>query len=215
MQTIFPELKMRAVVRGSLILMITAANLYKFKGGPDRNLVGPVFLFSLATINTFKACHNTYLLFKCFFTTLKLFSTHLGAGELQLQSQDHWDPSALRKGSEGKALSPGFTFGLYSAFLACRAMFFRSSLQAKFTVDTIFLRNRRRIFLLQKPATAEPPPSSAGLMWSHIPIKNCHQLISCLFPTLALSYFWQNLSNSIPKLHFEIEQGMKLLVPEL
>lgn len=99
MQTIFPELKMRAVVRSSLILMITAANLYKFKGGPDRNLVGPVFLFSLATINTFKACHNTYLLFKCFFTTLKLFYTHPEAGELRLQSQDYWDPSALRKGS--------------------------------------------------------------------------------------------------------------------
>lgn len=70
MQTIFPELKMRAVVRGSLILMITAANLYKFKGGPDRNLA--VFLFSVTTINTSKACHNTYLLFKCFFTTPKV-----------------------------------------------------------------------------------------------------------------------------------------------
>lgn len=31
------------------------------------------------------------------------------------------------------------TFGLYSAFLALRAMVFRSSLQPRFTVDTMFL----------------------------------------------------------------------------
>lgn len=31
------------------------------------------------------------------------------------------------------------TFGLYSAFLAWRAIFFKSSLQPRFTVDTIFL----------------------------------------------------------------------------
>lgn len=155
-QTIFPELKMRAVVRGSLILMITAANLYKFKGGPDRNLA--VFLYNLATINTVKASHNTYLLCKCFFTTLKLFSTYLGAGKLRWQSQDHWDPSALGKGSLGKALSPRLTFGLYSAFLACRAMFFRSSLQARFTVDTIFLRNEGGIFSLHnEPLQSHPP----------------------------------------------------------
>lgn len=32
-----------------------------------------------------------------------------------------------------------FTFGLYSAFLALRAMVFKSSLQPRFTVDTMFL----------------------------------------------------------------------------
>lgn len=163
---------MRAVVRGSLILMITAANLYKFKGKSDRNLAA--FLFSLATINTFKACHNTYLVFECFFPTQKVFPTHLGAGELRPQSQEHWDPSALGNGSEGKALSPRFTFGLYSAFLARRAMFFRSSLQARFTVDTIFLRNEGGIVSLQNPLQCHPQ------QYSHIPINNCHQLISCL-----------------------------------
>lgn len=31
------------------------------------------------------------------------------------------------------------TFGLYSAFLALRAMVFKSSLQPRFTVETMFL----------------------------------------------------------------------------
>lgn len=31
------------------------------------------------------------------------------------------------------------TFGLYSAFFACKAIFFRSNLQARLTVETIFL----------------------------------------------------------------------------
>lgn len=31
-------------------------------------------------------------------------------------------------------------FGLYSAFLACRAIFFKSNLQLRFTVETIFLK---------------------------------------------------------------------------
>lgn len=106
----------------------------------------------------------------------------------------------MRKGSEGKALSPRFTFGLYSAFLACRAMFFRSSLQAKFTVDTIFLRNEGGIFSLQNPATAEPPPSSTGLMWSHIPINNYHQLISCLsLPHSSIKLFLAKLKQFNPK----------------
>ena len=33
--------------------------------------------------------------------------------------------------------------GLYSAFLACRAMFFRSSTQSKVTVQTIFLKKKQ------------------------------------------------------------------------
>lgn len=32
------------------------------------------------------------------------------------------------------------TFGLYSAFLACNAIFFKSSLHPRFTVDTMFLK---------------------------------------------------------------------------
>lgn len=32
-----------------------------------------------------------------------------------------------------------YTFGLYSAFRACKAIALRSSLQSKLTVDTIFL----------------------------------------------------------------------------
>lgn len=38
-------------------------------------------------------------------------------------------------------------------------MFFRSSLQAKFTVDTIFLRNEKEIFLLQKQGITERNPN--------------------------------------------------------
>lgn len=63
-QTIFPELKMSAVVRGSLILMITAAN----------------------------------------------------------------------------------RLGLYSAFLACRAIFFKSNFVPKFTVQTIFLLDKKKVY---------------------------------------------------------------------
>lgn len=40
-------------------------------------------------------------------------------------------------GSEGE----GHTLGLYSAFLAWRAIFFRSSLHPRSTVDTIFLHD--------------------------------------------------------------------------
>lgn len=35
------------------------------------------------------------------------------------------------------------TFGLYSAFLALKAMVFKSSLQPRFTVDTMFLTVRK------------------------------------------------------------------------
>lgn len=63
--------------------------------------------------------------------------------------------SIEREGNRDKAQPSGFTFGLYSAFLACRAMFFRSSLQAKFTVDTIFLRNEKGFVILQNEAVTE------------------------------------------------------------
>jgi hypothetical protein len=36
------------------------------------------------------------------------------------------------------------TWGLYSAFLACKAMALRSSLQSKFTVETIFLKQTKK-----------------------------------------------------------------------
>lgn len=45
------------------------------------------------------------------------------------------DTDGIDKGSNNCSL----TFGLYSAFLALRAMVFRSSLQPRFTVDTMFL----------------------------------------------------------------------------
>lgn len=65
-QTIFPELKIRAVVRGSLILMITAANLYKFKGKAHSQ--AEIFswyhtsIHSLKNYHFHKAQHNMYLL---------------------------------------------------------------------------------------------------------------------------------------------------------
>lgn len=84
---------MRAVVRGSLILMITAANLYKFKGRPRSPAEG--FSWYHTTVHSFKNCHfqsstqHAFALYKRLFTTLKLFSTPLGPGGLRLQSQDH------------------------------------------------------------------------------------------------------------------------------
>lgn len=66
-QTIFPELKMRAVVRGSLILMMTAANLYKYRRQPHSPAEGfswSVFLFILSRTVTFKAQHSMLLLCK-------------------------------------------------------------------------------------------------------------------------------------------------------
>ena len=77
-QTIFPELKMRAVVRGSLILMMTAAKRCK------------------------EHTHSTN-------------DTHNAV---------HTHPRTL---------------GLYSAFLARKAMVLRSNLHPRLTVDTMFL----------------------------------------------------------------------------
>lgn len=42
------------------------------------------------------------------------------------------------------------TFGLYSAFLALRAIVFKSSLQPRFTVDTMFLIAERIRSILRK-----------------------------------------------------------------
>ena len=73
-QTILPELNIKAVVLGSLILIMTAANRWR--------------KISRKMINR------------------------------------RWR----------------LTFGLYSAFLACKAIFFKSNLQSKLTVDTMFLK---------------------------------------------------------------------------
>ena len=83
-QTIFPELKIRAVVRGSRILIITAAK----RCIVDTHTILTIFV---------EACTHTALPL------------------------------------------PG-TLGLYSAFLALKAMVLRSNLQPRLTVDTIFLQ---------------------------------------------------------------------------
>lgn len=70
---------MRAVVRGSLILMITAANLYKFKGRHDSPAGG--FNWHQITVHSFEKCHRqssaqcVFVLEERLFTSLKLFST--------------------------------------------------------------------------------------------------------------------------------------------
>ena len=46
-------------------------------------------------------------------------------------------------GAKGGCEGEGHTFGLYSAFLAWRAIFFRSSLHPRSTVDTIFLHTTK------------------------------------------------------------------------
>lgn len=46
---------------------------------------------------------------------------------------------AVVRGSRIRIITAANRFGLYSAFLACKAIFLRSNLQLKFTVETIFL----------------------------------------------------------------------------
>lgn len=49
--------------------------------------------------------------------------------------------SAVVRGSLILIITAANRFGLYSAFLACNAIFFRSNLQFKFTVETMFLKS--------------------------------------------------------------------------
>lgn len=48
--------------------------------------------------------------------------------------------SAVVRGSRIRIITAAKRFGLYSAFLACNAIFFRSNLQFRFTVETMFLQ---------------------------------------------------------------------------
>ena len=50
--------------------------------------------------------------------------------------------NAVVRGSRILIMTAAKRFGLYSAFLACKAIFFRSNLQFKLTVQTIFLEER-------------------------------------------------------------------------
>lgn len=54
------------------------------------------------------------------------------------------------------------TFGLYSAFLALRAMVFKSSLQPRFTVDTMFLK----VGKIRKAQRKEPSKRHKGKVFS-------------------------------------------------
>lgn len=51
---------------------------------------------------------------------------------------------AVVLGSRIRIITAAKRFGLYSALRACKAIFLRSSLQFKFTVDTIFLRKENK-----------------------------------------------------------------------
>lgn len=48
--------------------------------------------------------------------------------------------SAVVRGSRILMITAAKRLGLYSAFLACSAIFFKSSLQFKLTVETMFLQ---------------------------------------------------------------------------
>lgn len=48
---------------------------------------------------------------------------------------------AVVRGSRIRIMTAANRFGLYSALRACSAIFFRSNLQLRLTVDTIFLKN--------------------------------------------------------------------------
>lgn len=51
---------------------------------------------------------------------------------------------AVVRGSRIRIITAANRFGLYSALRACNAIFFRSNLQFKLTVDTIFLQIGRK-----------------------------------------------------------------------
>lgn len=89
MTTIFPLLKISAVVFGSRIRMMTAAKRYSRGKGTDTR------------------CWN--------------------------------NPVRKKSKDSTKVRSDGPTFGLYSAFRACKAMFFKSSFVSRSTVATTFL----------------------------------------------------------------------------
>ena len=54
--------------------------------------------------------------------------------------------SAVVLGSRILMMTAANRFGLYSAFLAWRAIFFKSNLHPRLTVDTMFLNKNRQIF---------------------------------------------------------------------
>lgn len=97
--TILPDAKIRAVVLGSRMRMITAA----------------------------KRCFRQQTLVLHSQTTNNLYFTCVCEKSKQ-------------------ATSPAPTFGLYSAFLAWRAMVLRSSRQSRLTVATMFLQNDNSCF---------------------------------------------------------------------
>lgn len=49
---------------------------------------------------------------------------------------------AVVRGSRIRIITAAKRLGLYSALRACKAIFFKSSLQHKFTVETIFLKEK-------------------------------------------------------------------------
>lgn len=60
--------------------------------------------------------------------------------------------SAVVRGSRILMITAAKRFGLYSALRACSAIFFRSNLQPKFTVETIFLQAcRTQILVYTRP----------------------------------------------------------------
>ena len=117
-QTILPELNISAVVLGSRILIITAANLYETK-----------YKLPLATLLRTIICSWT-----------------------DLQSHTH---------------CVTVTFGLYSAFLACNAIFLRSSLHPRFTVDTMFLQQVKILVY---------PTKKDSLLWWFFLCSRCNFL---------------------------------------
>lgn len=52
---------------------------------------------------------------------------------------------AVVRGSLILMMTAAKRLGLYSAFLACRAIFFRSNLQLRFTVETMFLKKKKSL----------------------------------------------------------------------
>ena len=73
----------------------------------------------------------------------QLTRCHLGdkvAPGTGAQRQEMVREHAILNNLQMKSYSKFVTFGLYSAFLACNAIFFKSSLHPRFTVDTMFLK---------------------------------------------------------------------------
>lgn len=61
--------------------------------------------------------------------------------------------NAVVRGSRIRIITAANRFGLYSALRACKAIFFKSNLQLKLTVETIFLRKKMHYEENQKENT--------------------------------------------------------------